>query len=312
MTKKALATQAAAIADAELVVAEGAVTTAEGVKTAALTAGATAAGANATATTAAATAAAASAPATGAAATGFFAMAAGAFAAAAPILAVVAAIALIGAAIYAIIEFFPEIMDAFSETFDFIAELATTVGDILKSAFKYILKGLAYLAEGFAMAISMPFTVIVEGIALLADLIPGFDGDAVRAFSPLRIIRSYGAEVQSSIDAFQEGTDNAPGGMALVGEAGPELMNVPGGSQVIPAEQTEAMMTTLETFNNIVTGGNPAATQTVNNVVGATVGGNQSQTLNLNLVVKMDEREIARVARKVSMDTVQRGLEVSV
>jgi hypothetical protein len=42
--------------------------------------------------------------------------------------------------------------------------------------------------------------------------------------------------------AFAVGTRNAPGGMALVGERGPELVNLPRGSQVIPAAQTSNMM----------------------------------------------------------------------
>lgn len=33
---------------------------------------------------------------------------------------------------------------------------------------------------------------------------------------------------------FANGTDNAPGGLALVGEHGPEIMNVPKGAQIIP------------------------------------------------------------------------------
>lgn len=42
--------------------------------------------------------------------------------------------------------------------------------------------------------------------------------------------------------AFAVGTRNAPGGVALVGERGPELVSLPGGSQVVPAAQTAAMM----------------------------------------------------------------------
>ena len=38
---------------------------------------------------------------------------------------------------------------------------------------------------------------------------------------------------------FQKGTRNAPGGLALVGEAGPELMFVPRGSKVIPNDDTK-------------------------------------------------------------------------
>jgi phage-related tail protein len=33
---------------------------------------------------------------------------------------------------------------------------------------------------------------------------------------------------------FASGTNNAPGGLAVVGEKGPELVNLPRGSQVIP------------------------------------------------------------------------------
>ena len=37
-----------------------------------------------------------------------------------------------------------------------------------------------------------------------------------------------------SLFGFADGTDSAPGGMALVGEKGPEIVNLPRGSQVIP------------------------------------------------------------------------------
>ena len=42
--------------------------------------------------------------------------------------------------------------------------------------------------------------------------------------------------------AFAVGTNYAPGGMALVGERGPELINLPRGSQVVPAAQTSNIM----------------------------------------------------------------------
>lgn len=41
---------------------------------------------------------------------------------------------------------------------------------------------------------------------------------------------------------FATGTDFAPGGTALVGEQGPELVNLPRGSQVIPAHRTAQML----------------------------------------------------------------------
>jgi len=41
---------------------------------------------------------------------------------------------------------------------------------------------------------------------------------------------------------FAVGTRNAPGGMALVGERGPEMISLPRGSQVLPAAQTANML----------------------------------------------------------------------
>lgn len=44
------------------------------------------------------------------------------------------------------------------------------------------------------------------------------------------------------IPGFANGTDSAPGGLAVVGERGPELVNLPKGSQVIPSPQSMRMM----------------------------------------------------------------------
>lgn len=45
----------------------------------------------------------------------------------------------------------------------------------------------------------------------------------------------------NTMPAFARGTRSAPGGMAWVGEEGPELMYVPRGAQVYPAQQSAAM-----------------------------------------------------------------------
>ena len=52
---------------------------------------------------------------------------------------------------------------------------------------------------------------------------------------------------------YASGTNFARGGMALVGEQGPELVNLPRGSQVTPNKQTEAMMGS-QNFEGMVTG----------------------------------------------------------
>lgn len=49
-----------------------------------------------------------------------------------------------------------------------------------------------------------------------------------------------------SIPAFASGTDSAPGGAALVGENGPELVNLPRGAGVLTASETKAAMSSGE------------------------------------------------------------------
>lgn len=51
-----------------------------------------------------------------------------------------------------------------------------------------------------------------------------------------------GGSITGGIPKYASGTDFHPGGMALVGEEGPELVNLPKGSSVKTAEETESML----------------------------------------------------------------------
>lgn len=55
---------------------------------------------------------------------------------------------------------------------------------------------------------------------------------------------------KSKVPAFAEGTSFAPGGMSLVGERGPELVNIPRGSQIFNNGQTQSIFGS----NIVVTG----------------------------------------------------------
>lgn len=65
--------------------------------------------------------------------------------------------------------------------------------------------------------------------------------------------------ISNIFTGFASGTENAPSGLAVVGEEGPELVNFRGGEQVIPAPQTKQMLQSGSggsifnvTFNNTV------------------------------------------------------------
>ena len=65
---------------------------------------------------------------------------------------------------------------------------------------------------------------------------------------PAIIAASVGGAAQLAVIAatpFARGTKNAPGGVALVGEQGPELINLPRGSQVFPTPQTNQMLSNM-------------------------------------------------------------------
>ncbi|MDO7787122.1 hypothetical protein P6N53_07820 [Desulforamulus aquiferis] len=57
------------------------------------------------------------------------------------------------------------------------------------------------------------------------------------------------SEKAGRIPQFATGTNFAPGGAALVGEEGPELVNLPRGSQVLPANKTKEILSSSGSIN---------------------------------------------------------------
>jgi hypothetical protein len=83
------------------------------------------------------------------------------------------------------------------------------------------------------------------------------------------------------VNAFANGTNGAPGGMSLVGERGPEIVNLPKGAQVIPNHK---LPDTLSSFSN----GTPNAERLINQI--------QSEGINSGIPVQ------ARLSDMISSD----------
>ena len=89
---------------------------------------------------------------------------------------------------------------------------------------------------------------------------------------------------------FAKGTDDAPGGLAVVGEEGPELVELPAHSRVYTADETKAMMSVRNGISSLTGGIMPSLSSTPN----------QTINLNNNLIATIvaDGREIGRAAFK--------------
>lgn len=77
--------------------------------------------------------------------------------------------------------------------------------------------------------------------------------------------------IEKQINRFATGTDYSPGGMAIVGENGPEMVHLPKGSRVNTAPETQRMMGN-RTQNHIEIHMAPGVTQAEANMVADAVG----------------------------------------
>ena len=105
---------------------------------------------------------------------------------------------------------------------DFFKGIFASLGANLEALGKFLVKTAIEIEFIQKTLFTNPFLAIAGGIALIA---------IGRAISNA-----------TNRNAFAVGTRYAPGGMALVGERGPEMINLPRGSQVIPAAHTSQMM----------------------------------------------------------------------
>jgi len=129
---------------------------------------------------------------------------------------------------------------AIGTSFADILSQAITTGISFGDAFKGVFNALGGAIAGLGKELIKVGTLaIIAKIALNSVLANPFALIAVGI-----ALAALGSAIQNttSKNRFAVGTRYAPGGMALVGERGPEMINLPRGSQVIPAAQTSQMM----------------------------------------------------------------------
>lgn len=123
-----------------------------------------------------------------------------------------------------------EMTDIISHTDELNASFQA-VGQSVSDAFKGMLTGAMSWKDGMRSLIGTVIDqlwklfVVQKIVGLISGALGGATGTA-KSFTPTTSV--------AAPSFFAKGTTYAPGGMAVVGERGPELVNLPKGSQVIP------------------------------------------------------------------------------
>jgi hypothetical protein len=136
-----------------------------------------------------------------------------------------------------------------------LSDMAKTVGgafnNTVKPAFTALSDAVTGVVNPALDAMSGIIGSVKSAIGGIGSVISGAISWLHKLADAIRSIPSMPSG--AGVPGFASGTNFAPGGFALVGERGPELVNLPRGSQVIPANQTAAMMKGGPTNNYYIT-----------------------------------------------------------
>lgn len=149
----------------------------------------------------------------------------------------------------------------FDEAFQQMAENVQANGGVVQNAMLGMAQSVTAFAEAGGSSLSGFVNALVAGAkqavgayirmgvaSVVAKALASGGANPIAALA-LGAIAGAGAQVlfnnlisKIKIPAFAAGTNYAPGGLALVGELGPELVNLPRGSQVIPNQKVNSML----------------------------------------------------------------------
>lgn len=145
----------------------------------------------------------------------------------------------IGPALFLVVRYWGRLRSGVASAVGTIKSLAGSMGDKIRSV--------ANAAAGPLGKVAGFFGTIIDKVSSLV----GWIGRIHWPSPP-----SWLSSLSSHIPGFASGTSFAPGGMALVGERGPELVNLPRGSSVSTAGETRRMLGGRSVNLTIVVTGN--------------------------------------------------------
>lgn len=129
---------------------------------------------------------------------------------------------------------------------DVLMKPVNAIRDAITSVFEKISSNLSGIWQGITDSIKKSINFIIE---LINDFIGGMNTLKIPDWVPA--IGGAGVDIPS-IPMLAKGTEYFKGGPAIVGERGPELVDMPRGSRVTPNDKMAGMMGTTITGNNFI------------------------------------------------------------
>lgn len=152
-----------------------------------------------------------------------------------------------------------ELLPAFKELWPEIKEVGKVLGGIVFTTFitgvwitinaiNLLIKAFAWLVDAYNWAREEASKNWQKIGAIVGGVLSGIGGAIMWVIGLTKSLFDWLDRVGDKLPkggklpGYATGTSYAPGGMAMVGERGPELVNLPRGAQVIPADKTARMM----------------------------------------------------------------------
>jgi phage-related protein len=142
------------------------------------------------------------------------------------------------------------ISNTIKTAFDVKAKIDGVISDVkeaLSSAWGSIQSTAKGAWEGIANSIGSAFDGVTSKIKGIVNQAIRYVNRLISAYN--EVASTLGLDSLGRISELASGTNNFAGGLALVGERGPELVALPRGSQVTPAGKTREMLNNSRTIN---------------------------------------------------------------